>query len=300
VPHNYTGALQIDPIEKKPFFHVLPSSKTLSFGMLGCDYHCRYCQNWITSQALRDPRIEAEAIVLKKCTAEDLVHQARQCQCDVITSTFNEPLITSEWAIEIFKIAHQNHLITSYVSNGNATPEVLRFIRPWVDLYKVDLKSFNDQTYRKLIGGTLKPVLNSIIDLKQLGFWVELVTLLIPGINDQDSELKSMAQFIVSVDRNIPWHLTAFHPDYEMTETSPTLFTQLARGVEIGKAAGLRYVYSGNRPTHAGLTENTYCHQCQTLLIERKGFQVLNNYLPESGLCPHCSTCIPGIWKKIC
>src|SRR6185369_8649046 len=162
VPHNYVGALQIDPIEKKPFFHALPGSQAYSFGMLGCDYHCQYCQNWVTSQALHDPASEEAGAYPKDLTPRELVGFALQTKCQTLTSTYNEPLITSEWAVEIFQEARKKGLLTSYVSNGNATKEVLEFLRPWVDLYKVDLKSFSDKHYRKTMGGTLKPVLESI------------------------------------------------------------------------------------------------------------------------------------------
>ena len=184
VPRDYAGALQVDPIEKKPFFHALPGSRAFSFGMLGCDYHCKYCQNWVTSQALHDPASEAAGVEPRDVTASELVKMALQHKCQTITSTYNEPLITSEWAVEIFKEARKKGLLTSYVSNGNATKEVLEFIRPWVDLYKVDLKGFNDKHYRQTMGGTLKPVLETIERLKAMGFWLEIVTLVNPGLND--------------------------------------------------------------------------------------------------------------------
>jgi pyruvate formate lyase activating enzyme len=297
VPRNYTGALQVDPIEKKPFFHALPGTRAFSFGMLGCDYHCKYCQNWITSQALHDPASEEAGAKPQDVTAFELAKMALQYKCQTITSTYNEPLITSEWAVEVFKEARQKGLLTSYVSNGNATKEVLEFIRPWVDLYKVDLKGFNDKHYRQTMGGTLKPVLESIERLKNMGFWLEIVTLVIPNFNDSEKELQDIARFIASVDRDIPWHVTAFHSDYKMMDTPDTEPEQLNVGYVIGKEAGLRYVYSGNRPGEVGTTENTYCPSCDELLIERYGFQVMRNVLGPNGKCPKCSTAIPGIWK---
>src|SRR5581483_759245 len=204
VPRNYVGALQVDPIEKKPFFHALPGSRAFSFGMLGCDYHCDYCQNWITSQALRDPASEENGAYPQDLTAEDLVETALKQGCRTMTSTYNEPLITSEWAVEVFKGARAKGLLTSYVSNGNATKEVLEFIRPWVDLYKVDLKSFQDKTYRRNIGGTLAPVVETIERLKVMGFWLEVVTLVVPGLNDSEEELTSIARYLASVSRDIP------------------------------------------------------------------------------------------------
>ena len=206
VPRDYVGAIQIDPIEKKPFFHVLPGTQAFSFGMLGCDYHCDYCQNWVTSQALRDPASDGSGAVPRDVTVQVLVETALANNCTTMTSTYNEPLITSEWAVEIFKEARLKGMLTSYVSNGNATREVLEFIRPWVDLYKVDLKCFNDKTYRRNLGGTLAPVLETIERLKAMGFWVEIVTLVVPGMNDDENELKKIAKFIASVSRDIPWH----------------------------------------------------------------------------------------------
>jgi len=298
VPHNYAGALQVDPIEKKPFFHALPGTRAFSFGMLGCDYHCDYCQNWVTSQALRDPASEESGAYPQDVTAAGLVDAALKNHCQTITSTYNEPLITSEWAVEVFQEARRKGLLTSYVSNGNATKEVLEFIRPWVDLYKVDLKCFNDKTYRRTIGGTLAPVLETIERLKAIGFWLEIVTLVIPGVNDSEAELKAIARFLASVSKDIPWHVTAFHPDYKMAGTPWTEPEKLNRSFEIGKEAGLHYVYSGNRPGEVGTTENTYCPSCNELLIERHGFQVRRLVLGPNGKCPKCSTTIPGVWKS--
>src|SRR5581483_10364570 len=290
VPRNYVGALQVDPIEKKPFFHALPGTRAFSFGMLGCDYHCRYCQNWITSQALHDPASEEAGARPQDVKASELVKMALQYKCQTITSTYNEPLITSEWAVEVFKEARQKGLLTSYVSNGNATKEVLEFIRPWVDLYKVDLKCFNDKTYRRTIGGTLAPVLETIERLKAMGFWLEIVTLVIPGVNDSEGELRAIARFLASISKDIPWHVTAFHPDYKMEGNDWTRAAQLNLSYEIGKKAGLRYVYSGNRPGDVGTTENTYCPSCSELLIERRGFKVVRNSMSPSRKCPKCST----------
>jgi pyruvate formate lyase activating enzyme len=297
VPRGYVGALQVDPIEKKPFFHALPGARAYSFGMLGCDYHCDYCQNWITSQALRDPASAANGASPRDLSARELAERAVASGCQVMTSTYNEPLITSEWAMEVFQEARAKGLLTSYVSNGNATKEVLGYIRPLTDLYKVDLKSFNDKVYRRVIGGTLAPVLESIERVKAMGFWLEVVTLVVPGMNDDGKELKAMAKFLASVSRDIPWHVTAFHPDYRMTDRAWTEPGDLDRCWHIGMEAGLRYVYSGNRPGQVGSTENTLCPSCGETLIERLGFQVLSNRIGEKGACPKCATAIPGVWK---
>ena len=292
VPHGYVGALQVDPVEKKPFFHALPGARALSFGMLGCDYHCGYCQNWITSQALRDPKAVAPP---EEVTPRDLVRMAHGHGARIITSTYNEPLITSEWAVAVFREAKAAGLVCSYVSNGNGTPEVLDYIQPWVSLYKVDLKSFRDRHYREL-GGTLERVLWTIRALHERGFWLEIVTLTVPGFNDSDEELREIARYLVSVSPDIPWHVTAFHKDYKMTGPDNTSVATLLRAAEIGKSEGLHYVYAGNIPGQVRNWENTYCPGCDALLIERRGFRVLKNRIPE-GVCPSCARSIPGFWK---
>lgn len=292
VPFNYVGALQVDPIEKKPFFHAYPGATAFSFGMLGCDYHCSYCQNWFTSQTLRD---EASVAPPRDCTAEELVALAKKYKAAVMTSTYNEPLITSEWAVAVFKVAKQNGLVTSYVSNGNATPQVLDYIRPWVDLYKIDLKGFDDKHYRTL-GGKLQTVLDAIKLVHARGFWLEIVTLVIPGFNDSEAELTQIAEFLVSISPDIPWHVTAFHPDYKMTDNGSTPAEKLVWACEMGRAKGLRYCYAGNLPGSVGEWENTYCYNCRALLIERCGYRILQVNLGSDGKCPKCATAIAGRW----
>lgn len=292
VPFGYVGALQLDPVEKKPFFHALPGATALSFGMLGCDYHCGYCQNWLTSQALRD---KDAGVSPERVTPKELVRLAHSHGARIMTSTYNEPLITSEWAIAVFKEAKADGLLCSYVSNGNGTPEALDYIRPWVSLYKVDLKSFRDRHYREL-GGTLDRVLETIRALHAQGFWVEIVTLVVPGFNDSDEELRDIAEFLVSVSKDLPWHVTAFHPDYKMTEPPTTGVEALMRAVDIGDRAGLRFVYAGNLPGHVKNRENTYCPGCRAVLVERWGFRVKQNRLTD-GRCPDCARAIPGVWS---
>jgi pyruvate formate lyase activating enzyme len=293
VPHGYVGALQLDPVEKKPFFHALPGSLALSFGMLGCDYHCAYCQNWVTSQVLRDPAAIAPP---EQISPEEFVSLALHRRADIVTSTYNEPLITSEWAVEIFSVAKQVGLVTSYVSNGNGTPEVLEYIRPYVDLYKVDLKGFDDRHYRQL-GGVLRNVLDTIRKLYEMNFWLEVVTLLVPGFNDSEGEIKAMADFLASVSPDIPWHVTAFHSDYKMMETAATPRRTLIRAAEIGYDAGLRYVYAGNVPGGVDRFEHTFCPSCGDCVIERRGFTVLRNRL-NGGACPRCGSAIAGFWGQ--
>ncbi len=293
VPQNYIATAQVDPIEKKPFFHVLPGTAAFSFGMLGCDFHCDFCQNWLTSQALRD---DAAGLAPELVTAAELVTTARRHRAQSIASTYNEPLITSEWAVAIFKLARQAGMRTLYVSNGNATPEVLAYLAPWLDGYKIDLKTMHDATYRRIIGGRLQPVLDTIQQAHALGMWVEVVTLVIPDMNDSDDELWDAARFIRSVSADIPWHVTGFYPTYRMTDRGSTPARSLVRAAEIGMEAGLHHVYTGNRPGHSEEWEDTRCPACQATLIERNGYRILHNRLGGDGVCPACGTAIAGIW----
>ena len=249
VPFGYVAGLQLDPVEKKPFFHALPGARALSFGMLGCDYHCGYCQNWITSQALRD---ESAAAPSEAATPAGIVSAAKRAGARIVTSTYNEPLITSEWAVEVFRHAKAEGLVCSYVSNGNGTEEVLEYIRPWVSLYKVDLKGFRDRPYRDL-GGTLERVTWTIRALHEKGFWLEVVTLVVPGFNDSVEELRDIARFLVSVSPDIPWHVTAFHPDYRMEDRPPTSVRALLRAAETWAAASSTLATSPE-PCAAGRT----------------------------------------------
>jgi pyruvate formate lyase activating enzyme len=292
VPWGYVAALQCDPIEKKPFFHAFPGSLALSFGMLGCDYHCGYCQNWITSQALRDPEALAPP---RPITAAALAQEGARRGARVLASTYNEPLITSEWAAAVFDEGRTRGLLGAYISNGNGTEPVLDFIRPHLSLYKIDLKSFRDRTYRTL-GGTLQAVLRTIESVHRRGLWLEIVTLLVPGLNDSDAEIRGMAGFLADVSRDIPWHVTAFHPDYRMADRDRTAAATLLKAAALGKDAGLRFVYAGNLPGRVGDLEDTRCPGCGLTLIARRGFVVLENRLGERSVCPRCDAPIPGVW----
>ncbi len=292
VPAGYVAALQSDPIEKKPFFHVLPGEDCLTFGMLGCDFHCAYCQNWLTSQALRDP---AAGTAPTEVTAEGLVALAKQRGARAIGSSYNEPLITAEWAVDVFQLARPEGLVTCFISNGNCTPEVLDFIRPWTDCYKIDFKAMQDRAYRQL-GGVLDHVLDALRMVHERGFWLEVVTLVVPGFNDAPDDLKRMADTLVGVAPTIPWHVTAFHQDYRMTDPRDTTADDLVRACEIGRAAGLAYVYAGNLPGRVGPWEHTWCPSCRSLLVERYGYRILRQRVTAAGACPDCGTRIPGIW----
>src|SRR5919199_2748798 len=292
VPKNYVAALACDPTEKKPFFHALPGSDTLTFGMLGCDLHCGYCQNWLTSQALRD---DAAGTAPRVVSAERLISLAKAYGASMVGSSYNEPLITAEWAVEVFKKAKPEGFKTAFISNGNATPQVLDYLRPWTDCYKIDLKSMNDKNYRQL-GGVVDNILETVKMVHERGFWEEIVTLVIPGFNDSEDELRRAADFIASVSPDIPWHVTAFHQDYRMTENANTTAEQLVRACETGRAAGLRFVYAGNLPGRVGRWENTYCPACGELLVARYGYVIRKMRLGADGLCPACGEKIPGIW----
>ncbi len=297
VPHGYVAALQSDPIEKKPFSHVMPGTNALTFGMLGCDYHCGYCQNWITSQAMRDPASDISAQFIRKITPQQMVGFAKSTNASVVVSSYNEPLITSEWAIEIFKEAKANNLMCAYVSNGNNTVEVMEYIAPYLDAYKVDLKCMDDKNYRKL-GGTLQHTLDGIKRAREAGLWVEVVTLVIPGFNDSNEELWDAARFLAEQSVDIPWHVTGFHKDYKMMEPDNTDAKTLVRAAEIGREAGLRYVYAGNLPGSVGEYENTSCPACNYQLVKRSGYVIREYEITSSGKCPKCGEKVAGLWPK--
>ncbi|HEX8097988.1 MAG TPA: radical SAM protein, partial [Pyrinomonadaceae bacterium] len=251
------------------------------------------CQNWLTSQALRD---DSAGIQPRVVSAESLVALAKAYGAAMVGSSYNEPLITAEWAVDVFKRAKAEGFKTAFISNGNATPQVLDYLRPWTDCYKIDLKSMSDRNYRQL-GGVVGNILETVRMVHERGFWEEIVTLVVPGFNDSEDELKRAADFIASVSPDIPWHVTAFHQDYRMTENANTTVEQLLRACEIGREAGLRYVYAGNLPGRVGRWENTYCPACDELLIERYGYVIRRMKVTRDGRCPKCSTAIPGVWS---
>jgi pyruvate formate lyase activating enzyme len=242
---------------------------------------------------LRDFR---SSLDFTRIAPREIVEAALAAGAHSVVSTYNEPLITSEWAVAIFREARAAGLVTGFVSNGNATPQVLEYLRPWVDLYKVDLKSFDDRRYHQL-GGRLGPILDSIRRIHQMGFWLEIVTLVVPGFNDSAAELTAIAEFLAAISPDIPWHVTAFHEDYKMLGQGNTGVAALQRAAEIGRAAGLRYVYAGNLPGQLGKLEDTHCPGCGAAVVERRGFRVLRNRLTEEGRCPDCATPIAGVWR---
>jgi pyruvate formate lyase activating enzyme len=296
VPWGYVAGLHSDPIEKKPFSHVLPGSLALTFGMLGCDFHCTFCQNWFSSQVGRDPGSDDAISFIQRITPETIIARAKQVKAKVIASSYNEPLITTEWAVAIFRLAQAAGIHTAYVSNGYATHEALHLLGPWLSAYKIDLKSMQGNKYHSL-GGVLEHVLDTIRMVHEMGIWLEIVTLVIPDFNDSNDELWELSRFIASVSCDIPWHVTAYHPDYKKKDAPPTPFTTLQRAVEIGQEAGLHYIYAGNIPGRVDSLEDTHCPTCQKLLIKRIGFSVVDNFLVGEK-CSFCGESIPGIWEQ--
>jgi pyruvate formate lyase activating enzyme len=293
---GYAAGVQLDPVEKKPFNHFLPGRAVVTFGMLGCNFHCEFCQNWVTSQALRDETAGRYLDQIDLIDPVQLAEAAVAHGAAGIVSSYNEPLISSEWAVAIFSEAKKRGLKTAYVSNGFATPEVLEYLHPYLDAYKVDLKSMQEARYREM-GGRLQPVLDTIALAKKMGLWVEVVSLLIPGFNDSVDELWQMGSFISHVSAEIPWHVTAFHPDYHMDDRSATVPETLQRAAEIGEEAGLHFVYAGNLPGRVGSLEDTRCPHCGATLIQRRGYHIRENRLTAAGSCPDCGAVIPGIWQ---
>jgi pyruvate formate lyase activating enzyme len=296
VPFGYVTSAQPDPIEKKPFFHFLPGSIALTFGMLGCNFHCDFCQNWVSSQTLKDAAAQIPIEAVRPITAQELVDLAVRHQAQSIVSSYNEPIISVEWAVEVFRLAKQAGLKTAIVSNGYASAASLELLHPYLDAFKIDLKAYSNASYR-ILGGSLAPVQESIKRAHDIGLWVEVVTLLVPGFNDEPDELRAAAEFIASVSPNIPWHLTAYYPAYLHQEAPPTTPQQLQEAAEIGHTAGLHYVYAGNRPGRVGNLEDTTCPQCNALLIKRTGYRLLEYHISAEGTCSVCGALISGIWS---
>jgi pyruvate formate lyase activating enzyme len=296
MPWGYVAGLQADPVEKKPFYHLLPGATALTFGMLGCDFHCPFCQNWVSSQALRDPVTERMGLSIQRADPEEIAGAADRARAEIVVSSYNEPLITAEWAAAIFRPARERGCKTAIVSNGNATPEALDYLRPLLDGMKIDLKAMRDSTYRKL-GGVLQNTLDTIRAAREAGLWVEVVTLLIPGLNDDEAELWDAARFLADISADIPWHVTAYHPDYHYEDSRPTSAADLSKAADIGQEAGLRYVYAGNLPGMVKEREDTLCPGCGRALIRRRGYTILEYRLQDGGKCPKCGENLAGIWR---
>jgi pyruvate formate lyase activating enzyme len=288
--HSYGTVIarNIDPIEKKPLYHFHPDSYSYSIAAIGCNFKCGFCQNWQISQVN-----EARALGLEpqKSKPEDIVFQAIQSKSKSISYTYTEPTIFFEFAREIAQIATGKGLANIFVTNGFMTKEMILMAKPWLDAANVDLKSFREETYRKTCKGRLGPVLENIETMKNAGIWIEVTTLVVPGLNDSEDELKDIARFLAGIDPSIPWHISRFHPQYKMTDSPATPYSSLNRAYEIAREAGLRYPYIGNA---VGKGNHTWCYNCGRLLIERSGFSIVKYDLKE-GACPQCGAVVDGI-----
>ncbi len=284
-------AENIDPIEKKPLFHFLPGSRSYSIATVGCNFQCLHCQNFDISQY---PRQHRGKIIGQERAPAEIVRSALASRSASISYTYTEPTIFMEYAQDVACLARQQGLRNLFVSNGFLTEASAKALAEVIDGDNIDLKSFRDDHYRKVCKARLQPVLDTIVRLKEWGVWLEVTTLVIPGLNDDEAQLKEIAGFIKSVHPGIPWHVTAFYPTYKMLDRPPTPVATLRRAREIGLAAGLRYVYTGNVPGEGG--ENTYCYACGTLLIERLGYTI-RRYQLKDGTCPKCQAAIDGVWK---
>jgi len=282
-------AEHIDPIEKKPLFNFLPGSKAYSIGTVGCNFHCRHCQNFDISQY---PHVHGGKIIGKDRTPEQIVKRAKVAGCESIAYTYTEPTIFYEFAYDTAILAHKEGIKNVFFSNGYMSVDAARRIAPHLDAINIDLKAFTDKFYKEICGARLAPVLETIQGMKSLGVWVEVTTLIIPGLNDDEDELREIARFVKSVGHEVPWHVSAFYPAYELTDQPPTPVATLRRAREIGIEAGLRYVYEGNVPGEAG--ENTNCHGCGAVVIERSGLGFIHTRLHD-GKCPECGKIIDGV-----
>ena len=280
----------VDPVEKKPVFHLYPGSGSFSYATVGCNFHCKFCQNSNISQFSKQ---RTEYIPGQDITPEQIVAMAQGYECRSIAHTYTEPIIFFEYAYEIAQKAHDADIKNIFVTNGYFTEESLKAIAPYLDAANVDLKSFEDRFYRRLVGAKLQPVLDSLKMMKKLGIWVEVTTLIIPTHNDSEDNLKNIASFIHDdLGSETPWHISRFYPHYKLMDVPPTPVATLRKARQIGLKAGLRYVYSGNVPGDEG--ESTYCYQCGKVLIKRWGYQILDNKIKNSK-CFYCGAAIDGV-----
>jgi pyruvate formate lyase activating enzyme len=282
-------AAHVDAIEKKPLYHFLPGSLAYSIATIGCNFKCAFCQNWQISQAAAD---EGGLHSGRETPPAEVVEQARKSGCRSIAYTYTEPTIFFEYAYDVARLAHEAGLYNVFVTNGYMTRRALDEIRPYLDAANVDLKGFRDEFYRKNCKARLQPVLDTISAMKSLGVWVEVTTLVIPGENDADDELRHIAEFIAGVDRMIPWHLSAFHPDYEFADHEATPLATLRKAKELGQQAGLNHIYLGN-VMEGG---STFCLSCRKEIIKRH-YMGLDDSRLRDGRCPYCGVAIAGVWS---
>ena len=286
--YGRTIARHVDPVEKKPLFHFHPGSKAYSIATPGCNFRCEWCQNAEISQASEPDAVQTGM----EATPGEIVSAARQNRCRSVAYTYTEPTIFFEYSYDTARLAHEEDLANVYVTNGFMTGEMLETIAPYLDAANVDLKAFRDQTYRDYVGGRLEPVLNSLRAIKELGIWLEVTTLVIPGLNDDPEELRDAVRFIADeLGPETPWHISRFRPAYKMRDKSPTPISKLREAKQIGHDAGLHYIYLGNVPGES----NTICHNCGETLIRRSGYRLVSNVLTAEGECPSCGTEVAGV-----
>lgn len=292
--YGRTAAVNIDPIEKKPLFHFLPGTQIFSLGTVGCNFGCDFCQNWDISQITKGRRqIDAEQWG-QDWPTEKIVNYCIENQIPSIAYTYNEPTIFAEYAYDVMRLAAKCGIKNVFVSNGYSSTETYKLITPYLDAINIDLKSFKPEYYQKICKANIKPVLQNIKKIFDLGIWLEVTTLIVPGKNDSEQEIKQIAEFLAGIDVNIPWHISRFFPQYKMTDAPPTPISALKRAYKIGKAAGLRYVYVGNCPSQN--LESTYCPKCKEIVIERSGYLVSCPRIKNSH-CAHCGYGIRGVWE---
>lgn len=287
---NRLIASHVDPIEKKPLFHFFPASLSFSIAAEGCNFRCDYCQNWQISQHPRGEDVRG-----RPSTPKEIVKSAVRAGCRSISYTYTEPTIFFETCRDVGLLAREEGLKNVFVTNGYMTPEAVEAARPFLDAANADLKFFRDETYRRVCGARLEGTLQGIRALFDAGIWLEVTTLVVPGLNDSEEELGEMARWIAGLSPDVPWHLSRFHPDYRMELPGPTPVQSLRRALEIGRAAGLKFVYVGNVPGERA--ENTFCPSCGTMLVERAGFASRVRALPD-GRCGNCGELVPGVWNR--
>lgn len=292
VPYGYVSSIHADPMEKKPFFHALPGQRALSFGMLGCNLQCPYCQNWNISQNLKDSKARVQP---RDIEPEELIERARRANVNSVVATYNEPLITSEWSKAVFELAKQENYVTGYVSNGYASREVIEYLRPLTDLFNVDFKAWTPEKYEEL-GGKVEVVKEMLELIFELDFHLEVITLIVPDRTDDPEELRRMADFLASISPDIPWHLSAFRGAYKWKDHPSTSPAVLKEAYDIAREAGMNYVYCGNLPGRVGEAESTYCPECEELLIKRTGYSIGDINLENSN-CPECGHEVYGVFS---
>jgi len=291
--YGLAAAMHIDPVEKKPMFNFLPGTKAFSFGTVGCNFSCKFCQNFDISQY---PKEHNHQIFGEELSPQTAVELALENDCKSIAYTYNEPIVFFEYTYDTAKLAHEKGLKNIYVTSGYETHKAIDLLAPYVDGMNIDIKGFTDQFYKEICGARLKPVLDAVKYAHSKGIWIEITTLLIPGKNDSEEEIRGIAQFIYDLDPAIPWHLSGFYPMYKMLDTPPTPPMTLRRAYEIGREVGLKYVYVGNIDDED--RESTYCPSCGKRVIDRRGHigQYVTNMLDSEGTCPFCSYKLEGVW----